>query len=161
MRGRSSPRTVARSASPSPRERMSRRPSAAMSGAAAAKSVQLAIDLSCLTARHGCRRVSCRTARRFSTPRRYYARPPALRAQESQEPRMPEPEPKQQTTAEALNEWRTAEAAKAALHAATLAEESAAKTASAARVIVQSTRADLADATSEVALADVDEAAAH
>jgi hypothetical protein len=106
---------------------------------------------------------------------------------------MPEAEPTQQTTAEALNEWRaaeqvaavarrgrlaaetavaaaveaadaanaTAEAAKAALHAATLAETSAAKTAAAARVIVGSTRADMADAVSQVALADVDEAAAH
>jgi hypothetical protein len=42
-----------------------------------------------------------------------------------------------------------------------LAEESAAKTANAARIVVQSTRADLADAQTEEATADIDEAVAH
>jgi len=55
----------------------------------------------------------------------------------------------------------TAEAAKAALAAATLAETSAAKTAKAARTIIESTRDDLVDAETDVAMADVGEAVAH
>ncbi len=51
----------------------------------------------------------------------------------------------------------TATAAKAALAAASLAETSATKTAAAARIIVESTMADLSDAGAESALADVDE----
>ena len=55
----------------------------------------------------------------------------------------------------------TAKAAKAALSAATLAETSAAKTASAARLVVESTRADIVDAVSDSAIADIEEAEAH
>jgi hypothetical protein len=55
----------------------------------------------------------------------------------------------------------TAEAAKAALEAAGLAETSAAKTAAAARVLAQSTAADLVESNAENAMADVDEAEAH
>ena len=55
----------------------------------------------------------------------------------------------------------TAEAAKAALASATLAETSAAKTAAAAKLIVQATNVGLADAESDVAMADVAEAVAH
>ena len=55
----------------------------------------------------------------------------------------------------------TAEAAKAALASATLAEASAAKTAQLARLIVQSTRESLADAETDVAIADVAEDVAH
>lgn len=55
----------------------------------------------------------------------------------------------------------TADAAKAALASAALAEEAAGKTASAAKLVVQASRADLADAQAEEALADVDEAEAH
>jgi hypothetical protein len=55
----------------------------------------------------------------------------------------------------------TATAAKASLAAASLAEASAARTAAAAQFLVQSTRADFADATSEAAMADVDEADAQ
>jgi hypothetical protein len=54
-----------------------------------------------------------------------------------------------------------AKAAKAALAAAQLAEESATKTAAAARLVVQTTRSGMADAESDVAMADVDEAEAH
>ncbi len=55
----------------------------------------------------------------------------------------------------------TATAAKAALDAASLAETSATKTAMAARLVVQSTRDHSADAESDLALADVEEAEAH
>jgi hypothetical protein len=61
--------------------------------------------------------------------------------------------------AEAAN--ATADAAKAALASMTLAESSAAKTATAARLAALSLNADLADAVSETSLADVDEAAAR
>ena len=54
----------------------------------------------------------------------------------------------------------TAEAAKAALASMALAEESAARTAAAARVLVGTTRADLADSDAELALSQVDEAEA-
>ena len=55
----------------------------------------------------------------------------------------------------------TAEAAKSALAAMALAETSAAKTAFAAKSAALSTQADVADATSESAMADVDEAESH
>jgi hypothetical protein len=55
----------------------------------------------------------------------------------------------------------TAEAAKGALAAMTLAEASAAKTAKAAKLAALSLDADLADAVSDTALADVDEVAAQ
>ena len=55
----------------------------------------------------------------------------------------------------------TAESARAARDAAVVAEASAAKTAVAARLVAESTRADLADAESDVALAEVGEADAH
>lgn len=51
----------------------------------------------------------------------------------------------------------TAEAAKAALASAGLAEASAARTAKAARMIVESTRENLADAQTDEAMADVAE----
>jgi hypothetical protein len=55
----------------------------------------------------------------------------------------------------------TAEAAKGALEAMTLAEASAAKTAKAAKLAALSLDADLANAVSDSALADVDEVAAQ
>ena len=55
----------------------------------------------------------------------------------------------------------TAAAAKEALAAMALAETSAAKTAAAAKLSVQSAQADLADAMSEEAITDVEEAGAH
>ena len=55
----------------------------------------------------------------------------------------------------------TAQAARAALESATLAEKSAAKTASSARAVVEAASAELADADSGSALADVDEVAAR
>jgi hypothetical protein len=54
----------------------------------------------------------------------------------------------------------TAVAARSALDAMALAEASATKTAEAARLAALSTRADFADATSEVGMADVNESAA-
>jgi hypothetical protein len=54
----------------------------------------------------------------------------------------------------------TAEAAKAALTSMTLAEASAAKTATAAKLAALSLDADLADSVSDTALAEVDEVAA-
>jgi len=55
----------------------------------------------------------------------------------------------------------TARAAESALQSAALAEASAARTAAAARTIVQSTNADLADATTDVSMSDVAEAEAQ
>ena len=55
----------------------------------------------------------------------------------------------------------TAEAAKAALASMTLAETSATKTAAAAKLAALTLTADLADAVSDTALADVDEVAAQ
>ena len=55
----------------------------------------------------------------------------------------------------------TAKAAKEALAAMALAETSATKSAEAARLVVLSTRADLADALSNEAMADVDETQAR
>jgi hypothetical protein len=54
----------------------------------------------------------------------------------------------------------TAEASKAALAAASLAETSAAKTATAAKLVVESTLVDVADSETETAFAEVDEAEA-
>ena len=51
----------------------------------------------------------------------------------------------------------TSEAAKAALASMALAETSAAKTAAASKVVVMSTRADLAEAESDEALSEVNE----
>ena len=101
---------------------------------------------------------------------------------------MTEERKSEQTTSEALQEWRAAErtvavarrgrlaasvaadaaeeaaeaalatatAAKAALASATLAETSAAKTAAMAKLVVQSTTVDFADADAETSLAEVD-----
>jgi hypothetical protein len=55
----------------------------------------------------------------------------------------------------------TADAAKAALASMALAETSAAKTAAAAKIVVMSTRADLADAETDVAMSEIGEAEAH
>jgi hypothetical protein len=51
----------------------------------------------------------------------------------------------------------TADAAKAALASMALAETSAAKTAAASKIVVLSTRADLADAESDEAMSEIDE----
>jgi hypothetical protein len=64
-----------------------------------------------------------------------------------------------QEATEAAN--ATAEAARAALEAASLAEKSATKTAAAARAVVQATLGELADAESDLALANVDETGAQ
>lgn len=71
-----------------------------------------------------------------------------------------------ETAAEAAEEAAsaaaaTAVAAKAALDSMALAETSAAKTAIAARLVVQSSRADLADSDADVSMAEVGEADAH
>lgn len=55
----------------------------------------------------------------------------------------------------------TAGAAKAALESATLAEASATRTATASRLVAETTRAGAADAVSEEAMADVDETEMH
>ena len=54
----------------------------------------------------------------------------------------------------------TAEAAKAAMAAASLAEMSATKTATAAKLVVQTSQASLIDATNEEGITDVEEATA-
>lgn len=55
----------------------------------------------------------------------------------------------------------TADAAKAALASMALAETSAAKTAAASKVVVMSTRSDLAEAETDLAMSEVGEADAH
>ena len=55
----------------------------------------------------------------------------------------------------------TAQAARAALDSMALAEMSAAKTAAASKIVVMSTRADLADAETDVAISEIGEAQAH
>jgi hypothetical protein len=55
----------------------------------------------------------------------------------------------------------TSAAAKSALEFATLAEKSAAKTAASARIVVENSHVNLADAGAESALADVDEVEAR
>jgi hypothetical protein len=55
----------------------------------------------------------------------------------------------------------TADAAKAALASMALAETSAAKTAAAAKVVVMSTRADLADAETDQAMSEINEVEAQ
>lgn len=55
----------------------------------------------------------------------------------------------------------TAQAAKSALDSAQLAEASAKKTAAAARVVIQQTRSDQADADTDVAMSEVAEVEAH
>jgi hypothetical protein len=55
----------------------------------------------------------------------------------------------------------TADASRAALQAASRAEESAEKTARSARLVVEASRADLADADTGSAMADVTEVEAH
>lgn len=64
-------------------------------------------------------------------------------------------------TEAALAATATADAAKMAMAAAGAAKSSAARTAAAARMLVQVTRAELSDAESNSAMADVGEAAAH
>ena len=55
----------------------------------------------------------------------------------------------------------TAEAAKAALSASVAAEESATRTAAAAKIVVDETRTDAVDAEAVSAMADIDEVEAH
>jgi hypothetical protein len=55
----------------------------------------------------------------------------------------------------------TAEAAKAALASMALAETSAAKTAAASKIVVMSTRADLADAETDEAMSEINEVEAQ